>query len=194
MRHCSHPHTIVDRSSFADIGPGLWISYIYKNENHRLVLNLFSPHPSCRRKRRGILATLDLVHTHTHTRIRANSLCLSPSPYLACPLNRVIRRSLYSAQARPILLPPLAADAREAPKHIIRIHAALDLQESRVVVSPERLLPVGLVSRCLSHGGMRVSSPFRIDKAMEGHDLPRSRMRQNWGRFLARTMTEIAWP
>jgi hypothetical protein len=68
---------------------------------------------------------------------------------------------LYLSQAAQLavdVVPELAADARSAVQHAEWVDLLLDLQETRVVVAPERVLPVRdarcrlSVSLCLFEG------------------------------------------
>lgn len=69
------------------------------------------------------------------------------------------------------LLPPLAPNTRRAPKHILRVDSALDLEQTGVVVAPERFLPVRLVPRSLDF--QQVNSRISDSTQKNHHHSPR---------------------
>lgn len=69
------------------------------------------------------------------------------------------------------LLPPLAPNTRHAPKHILRVDSALDLEQTGVVVAPERFLPVRLVPRSLDF--QQVNSRITDSTQKNHHHSPR---------------------
>ena len=72
-----------------------------------------------------------------------------------CQLNRRIQKALvqilYFAQNIINHVPPLISHTGLAPKDVRRINGSLDLQKSRIVITPECVLEVGLVWEGLRH-------------------------------------------